>query len=248
MNRKPWSPLGEQSPHLPLEDHAIRTPSSLDQEVARIQQELAVEEGESYTGPARKSFVKPEPLARKATSKSPPAAPSTTSTTTLPPQLEQLRELANQGDAASLAALQQLLDENPENWQRLGDLASTAEKLLFQRVAGSDRLAIESLHRKANALREELTPADPTPLETLAIQRVIACWMQMQYLDAVEASTPQWTPSQATQWARRQESAERRYQVAVKSLGLAQRLRKMSRREPATPSNVGNGKIASADS
>ena len=63
-----------------------------------------------------------------------------------------------------------------------------------------------------------------TFLVELAVQRVIACWLQLQYLDAVEANSSQWTPTQATQWARRPESAERLYQVAVKSLGLARRI------------------------
>ena len=72
-------------------------------------------------------------------------------------------------------------------------------------------------------------------LVKLAIQRVIACWLQLQYLDAVEASSPQWTPTQATQWARRQESAERRYQVALKSLGLARRMTTGAHRATSAP-------------
>ncbi|MEX2170055.1 MAG: hypothetical protein WD851_12160 [Pirellulales bacterium] len=184
------------------------------------------------SAPAAHTY-EPQPNSKPAPSP-PPTADSRKSQ--LPPQVAEFVALANEGDPEALAKLRTLLDENPQNWQLLGDLANTAEKLLFQRVAGQDQLALESLRRKAAALREEISAPEDTPLVKLAVQRVIACWLQLQYLDAVEASSPQWTPTQATQWTRRQESAERRYQVALKSLGLARRMMTTgANRAPSAP-------------
>jgi hypothetical protein len=221
-----------------IPDYLYRSPNSTDDKIERFKMEL---ENEPAADEPFEPATKHPPHAQSASSApassapsqrpAPPPANAPHTGSHLHPDLEELVAGANKGDPQSLTQIKTLLDENPENCMRLGNLAETAERLMFQRIAGNNQLVLESFRRKAAAMRDEISTPEDTPLVTLAVQRVIACWLQLQYLDVVDG-TSQWTPIQATQWARRQESAERRYQVALKSLGLA---RRMTKGAPCTP-------------
>ena len=241
MHRQSIPPVGRPSGRSanvgkPL-DASYRSPRPFDAKVERMKREMgAIPGDEPCKGPEVQTA--PQQNAQGADDRAAPISkkkPPESASSQLPPEVAELTARANQGDSEALKKLRSLLDNNPQKWQQLGDLARAAEKLLFERVAGNDQLAVEALRRKADSLRQELSSHDNTPLEKLAIQRVIACWLQLQYLDATAASSPQWSASQATQWARRQESAERRYQVAMKSLGLARRMAKGCGRATSVP-------------
>ena len=94
---------------------------------------------------------------------------------------------AKKGDATVLPRLRELLAEYPTLWQRYGDLAAQAESAWVNLAAGTDLHLRESLLRQAEALREELAGPAPSPVERLLVERVVACWMQMAYFDALEA-------------------------------------------------------------
>jgi hypothetical protein len=133
---------------------------------------------------------------------------------------------AREGDRTVLAELRRLLDQNPRLWQCHGDLAQQAEEAWLRLAAGQDLFLHESLCRKLRDLREELAGPDPSPLEKLLVGRVVACWLQVYYADAVYAQTKDPTVPPATlrelQW--RQEAAERRFQAAVKQLAVVRKL------------------------
>jgi hypothetical protein len=133
-------------------------------------------------------------------------------------EFQQLVQDANSGNAESLAALRKCLDLNPMIWQRLGDLALHAELTLIKLVAGGDQLAIEALTRKTHELKAELAGPNPSPLERLAAERVIACWLQLQFVDSSVLTTDATALAQSKCLLQRQELASRRYQSAMKSL------------------------------
>jgi hypothetical protein len=131
--------------------------------------------------------------------------------------LRQLVARANEGDPQSLQRLREVLDANPAIWQRVGDLAAHARLTLARLIADGDQLLFESIQRKAADLETELLVACPTPLEQLGVQRVVACWLQLQYADAMVCSARD-NLAQGKFWSQQQDRAHRRYHSAVKQL------------------------------
>jgi hypothetical protein len=132
--------------------------------------------------------------------------------------------------------LKQALDEQPEVWRRGGDLARLAEEAWLRLAAGPDLLLHEGLRRTLARLKEDLAGPDPSPLETLLVGRVVACWLQLHHAEAIYAHAHQPTPNLLLlrELQQRQESAERRLHAALKQLALVRKLL----RPAAAPLNV----------
>ena len=139
-------------------------------------------------------------------------------------QLGQLTKAANDGDDQALAELRLTLDAHPDIWQRVGDLASHAEAALRASIAGGDKLLSESLARETNQMRVDLAGPTPCRLERMAVDRVIACWLQLQYADKLVATGIATTIAQEKHLIRWQDQTNRRYAAALRSLLLVQRV------------------------
>ena len=72
-------------------------------------------------------------------------------------------------------------------------------------------------------MESELLGQSPSLLERLSVQRVLACWLQLQYAD-VMACTASEQLSQAKFWSQHQDRAHRRYTSAVKQLATIRQL------------------------
>jgi hypothetical protein len=103
--------------------------------------------------------------------------------------IEDLRGLVARArtDPAALPELRRALDLHPEIWRRVGDLAARAEQLWVELIAGPDVLAREALLHHLEALKVELAGPSPSPLERLLVERVAACWLQINHADAAAA-------------------------------------------------------------
>lgn len=91
--------------------------------------------------------------------------------------------LANDGDCAAIDTLAKLLDDHPQLWQQVGDLAKNSEMLLILKVAGNDCLTRESIARQVKTMRETMTSPRPSPMEKLLIDQIIICFLQQQYVN-----------------------------------------------------------------
>ncbi len=140
------------------------------------------------------------------------------------PAFEELVRRANGGDAVALADLRAFLDENPTVWQTVGDLAAHARLTLVRHIARGDQLVAEAVLRQAEAMEKELAGPAPTPLERLAIQRVVACWLELQYIDMLHPYPQGESLKQARFVLDLKLAAQRRFDSAVKSLALVRRL------------------------
>jgi hypothetical protein len=132
---------------------------------------------------------------------------------------ERARQQANGGDLRAREALRTYLDGHPDAVERLGNLARLAEETMLQNVSGGEWLTQEAVRRDAVRRREALAGPAPTLLETMAIDRVVACWMGMQ---DVRITRSQARADFATQkyWDQREEQAYRLYDAALRSLAL----------------------------
>lgn len=139
-------------------------------------------------------------------------------------EFKSLVSLANAGDQLALAQLRRTLDDNPIIWQRLGDMGAYAQRALIGAIAGGDKLLFESITRAADDLRATLSPSSSTKLEELAIDRVVASWLELRWIDAKHSSTINGSLPQARFNLRLKDSAARRYEAAVRSLVLIRKL------------------------
>ena len=147
----------------------------------------------------------------------------------LPHDVDRLAELvqrAQQGDVTALPLLREALEADPSLWQAYGDLAAQAQEAWLQLLAGTDYLLAESVRLKLAALRQELGAEGASPLEKLLVERIVACWLQTHYADALyaQAKGPQSTASVRQELMKRQESSQRRYLAAIKQLALVRKL------------------------
>ena len=143
-------------------------------------------------------------------------------------RLAELVQRAQQGDVTALPLLREALEADPSVWQEYGDLAAQAQEAWLQLLAGTDYLLAESVRLKLGALRRELGAASASPLEKLLIERIVACWLQTHYADALyaQAKGPQSTAPVRQELMKRQDSSQRRYLAAIKQLALVRKLLK----------------------
>lgn len=160
-------------------------------------------------------------LRRKSTPTIPGDTPMPDQIPPLPSQadVETLLQRAAQHDPAALKALRDLFDQHPRLWQRLGDLATQAQSALIDVIAQRHPIARAALNRRLATLRTDLTGPDPAPLETLLIDRIIACWLQLHHADQEYAQRyERLSLKQIDYYQRRQSRAQQRYLDAIRAL------------------------------
>jgi hypothetical protein len=149
---------------------------------------------------------------------------TTTSPLPTPEQFEQLVRLANNGDQDALQKMRNTLDAAPSVWQMVGDLGRHTQSRIMQRICGGDSLALQSLARRVEQMKIELARKTPTPLEKLAVDRVISCWLWLQFAENELATTLDPTPAQGKFLRTQRLQLDRMFQTASKSLADLQRL------------------------
>jgi len=165
-------------------------------------------------------------------------------------EFKRLVAQANDGDAGAIKKLREQLDTHPEIWQRVGDLAAHAEMLMIDLISAGSKLMAESLHRTLQQMKAELIGPETSMLEKMAVDRMLACWLQVQYIDTVVAKSTGGTLPNANYQLKRQDAANKRYMAAVKSLGELRRLLPRGAGDtgqPAAPLKVFGGDSVPAD-
>lgn len=134
-------------------------------------------------------------------------------------EMEDLMTRAAQRDPLALQTIRDLFDQRPELWRALGDLAARAQSALLDVIAQRHPIARAALDRHLATLRAALAGPDPAPLETLLIDRVIACWLQLHHADQEYARRYDLLNlKQSDYYQRRQSRAQQRYLDAIRAL------------------------------
>jgi hypothetical protein len=142
------------------------------------------------------------------------------------PALDELHQLvarARAGDLEVLPQLRAVLAEHSEVW-RCGDVAIMARDSWITLIAGQDLAMKELLTRNAEALRAEVVGPDPSPLERLLADRIVACWLQVHHADAMVAQAGDVSLRQAAFAGKRQDAAHRRYLSSIGALATIRKL------------------------
>ena len=148
-----------------------------------------------------------------------PALPKT------PDEFRALLKKAEAGDRAVLPVLRKLLDDPAEVEALGGNLARLAEDSFVNALGGENLSFKLATIRKLALLRQELLGPSPTPVERLLVDRVVACWLQVQDAEIRYAQNQKgMTFQQADFHQRRMDATNRRYLAALKALALVRKL------------------------
>jgi hypothetical protein len=141
--------------------------------------------------------------------------------------LLELNRRAKAGDQTAVEELRRLLDEHPEIWRKVGDLASLAHRTWLRLAASVDPLTTEAVARHVADLETRLTGDDPSPLERLLVQQAVIAWLRLQHatLEAARETGEKSLPKAGFN-VRRVESAQRCFDMSLKSLNQVVRLKR----------------------
>jgi hypothetical protein len=142
--------------------------------------------------------------------------------------LDELRDIledAHDGDQKALSRVREILKELPRMANIFADLAREAERAVIKRVSGADPIIEEALPIKLKAMRGELCGQCPSPLERLLAERIVACWLQLQYAEIVYAQNlGKLSIPQSEYHQRRLDKLHRRYLSSIKSLAQIRKI------------------------
>lgn len=124
---------------------------------------------------------------------------------------------ANSGNESCLARLRQILDEQPEIWQRAGDIALLAERHWIDVVCAGNTFLEESTRRRLSQMKVELAGTDSTPIEKILIDLIGVTWLASFQAESDAAHADSSLPHSIVR-QRRAESAQRRLLRAIKTL------------------------------
>jgi hypothetical protein len=150
--------------------------------------------------------------------------PTETTLPTTERDLRNLLERAQSGDESTVPVLRELLKVASGTNLFGGDLARQAERSLIEAAAGKNVAVREALNRKLELLRAELAGPNPTPVEKLLVERVVACWLQVQDADIRYAQAKNLAMTWGDYYQRRMDRAHKRYLAAIKTLAVVRKL------------------------
>ena len=136
--------------------------------------------------------------------------------------LDRLLQRARQGDENVLPELREWLERSAV-WRHYGDLGQQARQAWLRLIVGNDLVLQESILRKLNELQRELAPRQPTTIERLLIDRVLANWLRLHFAELATTQAMN-RPKLAEFWDRRQSRAERAYVASLGALATMRRL------------------------
>ena len=106
-----------------------------------------------------------------------------------------------------------------------GNLARYVEESFVKALSDKDLAIQEAILVKLKAIRAELLGPDPTPIERLLVERVAACWLQVQDAEIrYSMNQKDMTFRQAEFHQKRMDATHRRYLAAIKALALIRKL------------------------
>lgn len=129
-------------------------------------------------------------------------------------------------DEADKKALQKLLDEKPELWQKAADLVDSVQKSILNPNIFKTFLSRESYKRKLAELRDNLGWQTASELEKILIEQVCLNWLRINLLEITHQAETYADHTTETElyWDKRLNSAQRRYLRACETLARVRKL------------------------
>ena len=157
-------------------------------------------------------------------------------------ELRAVSDKAEAGDKEARKELRRLVHaSSPEVIAHASDIAKRVQWVLVKTISAEEPLMEEALEARMQHMRAEIAGENPTPLEVLLTERVVACWMLVELFDVLmgaqlnKDSERRTSISYTLKMLKWQESANRRYFAAIRELA---RVRKLEAGSPAVQYNT----------
>jgi hypothetical protein len=157
-------------------------------------------------------------------------------------ELESLSEKAENGDQDARRELRRAVKESaPEVIARCSDISRTYRWIVADTSSGQDPLKQEAIVERARRMALEIAGESPTPLETLLAEHIASLWVLVEAQEALLSATYRRGqekpvgPAFVIQMCKIQESVNRRYLAAIKTLA---QVRKLQANTPAIQYNT----------
>jgi hypothetical protein len=149
-------------------------------------------------------------------------------------ELQDAIDRAHEGDRAALPIIREHLVSRPDEYWRMVDYARVVQNGQIKTYMGAGLYVQEVMNQRVERLRKALEGDNPSPLESLLVERIISCYLHVnfaenEYTDAIGGGT---RIEVAEYMQKRLDRAHRRYLAAVKALA---QIRKMG---PAIQINI----------
>ncbi len=140
-------------------------------------------------------------------------------------ELRALLKRAHKGDETTVPVLRKMLDRPGCVGSFGGNLAEQVISSFVKSIGGENVAFREDALRKLAQLRTELLGENPTPVERLLVERVVACWLQVQDAEWRAAQGENAATFQQSEfYQRRMDATNRRFLAAVRTLALVRKL------------------------
>lgn len=167
-------------------------------------------------------------------------------------ELKLLSERAESGDDEARDELRRRVEAcSPQQIAQLAQIAVRADRMLVKTISGGNPLMEEALYARLRDMHQEIAGDNPTALEAMLVDRVVAGWLLVEVLEALisaqysrhVAGAKRVSPTYLLQQSKILESATRRHMQAIQTLA---RVRKLQANTPAvqfnTQINIGEGR------
>ena len=122
---------------------------------------------------------------------------------------------AEKGDAPALAEVRGMFDRPGTADMLGGNIAREALRLLVKTATGGNPVIKEATERKFDELRAELLGPNPTALERLLVERVVATWYHLHYVEALFGGRESTTLTLGLYYQKSMTAAQKRYLAAI---------------------------------
>lgn len=131
---------------------------------------------------------------------------------------------AQAGDISALPTIRKLF-ANPVFVDAMGgDLAYQAQSMLIAKFAGKNLLFKEAVPRKMERMRTEIGGPNPSPLESLLVERIVSTWLHLHHLELTYCDRKDLTLDLGNYYQRSIARAQRNYLSAIKALAHVRKL------------------------
>ncbi len=137
---------------------------------------------------------------------------------------DEVRAEADRGNPEALDLYRNGFAVHPEVCRSLGNLAIRVRESRLHQIFGNGAdVSKLATWETMNAMERELAGANPTPSQTLLIDRIVTCWLdvhchELRYSRSMDASS-----GEHERWARMLDRAHHRFLTAIKGLTDARR-------------------------
>jgi hypothetical protein len=150
-------------------------------------------------------------------------------------RLAALRAISEEAEGGSRNARKRLRrlvrSSSPEVIAEASDIAGRAQWMLVKTISAGEPLMEEALQERMHQMRTEIAGENPTPLEVLLTERVVAGWLLVEVLEGLIAAQYQRDvkahrvpPTHVIQQSRILEGATGRYLAAIRELARVRKL------------------------